>query len=164
MASETDGEMAAERERFVAISAVLTGYDRAELHGTGCVDDYWHQFNQVVPGRIRREFVADGPKLEAAMAKDPADAERSVRRDYLSNERFGPLARSLIQLWYLGQWVPLPQEWRRAYGSSQHDVSRIVSTRAYKEGLVWEAIGAHPMGAKPQGFGAWASEPPKREG
>ena len=72
------------------------------------------------------------------------------------------MTRALIQLWYLGQWVPLPEDWRNRFGASRFDVAKIISTRAYKEGLVWDAIGAHPMGAKQQGFGAWAQEPPKR--
>ena len=151
-------------DAFVAISAVLTGYDRAELYGTGCAEDYWHQFRQVAPERILAEFLAPGPALEAASAKDPESVESKVRGIYLSSDKLGPLARSLIQLWYLGQWTPLPQAWRRTFGASRFDVTRIISTRAYKEGLVWDAIGAHPMGAKQQGFGAWAAEPPKREG
>lgn len=151
-------------DAFVAISAVLTGYDRAELYATGCAEDYWHQFRQVTPERILAEFLAPGPALEAAPAKGPEGVECKVREIYLSSDKLGPLARSLIQLWYLGQWTPLPQAWQRTFGASRFDVTRIISTRAYKEGLVWDAIGAHPMGAKQQGFGAWAADPPKREG
>lgn len=148
-------------DAFLAISAVLTGYSRAELHATGCAADYWEQFRQVAPAALLDEFLAHGPGLEAGLAGDAAGSERRVRDTYLASESLGPLARALIQLWYLGQWVPLPQEWRRAWGASRFDVARIISTRAYKEGLVWSAIGAHPMGAKQQGFGAWALEPPK---
>jgi hypothetical protein len=163
---DSDQDQTAEAARlvqFVAISAVLTGYDRAELQATGCTEDYWHQFREVTPEPILAEFLSPGPSLEAGMASEREEVERVVRRDYLSSSKLGPLARALIQLWYLGQWIPLPQEWRRAYGASRFDVSRIISTRAYKEGLVWDAIGAHPMGAKQQGFGAWATEPPRRE-
>lgn len=148
-------------DAFLAVSAVLTGYSRAELHATGCAADYWEQFRRVVPAPLLDAFLAPGPGLEAGLAADAAGSERQVRDSYLSSESLGPPARALIQLWYLGQWVPLPQEWRRAWGASRFDVARIVSTRAYKEGLVWNAIGAHPMGAKQQGFGAWALEPPK---
>lgn len=164
---ETLGETPAPADRFdafLAISAVLTGYDRAELHGTGCAEDYWHQVRQVTPEHVLEAFIAPGPALEARLVEDREAVERQVRETYLACEMLGPLARSLIQLWYLGQWTPLPAEWRRAWGVSRFDVTRIISTRAYKEGLVWDAIGAHPMGAKQQGFGAWALEPPKREG
>lgn len=151
-------------DAFIAISAVLTGYDRAELHATGCAADYWHQFRQVTPAEILGAFLAPGPELDTAAAEDPAGTERKIRESYLASDRLGPLARSLIQLWYLGAWTPLPAEWRRAYGASRFDVMRIISAASYKEGLVWNAIGAHPMGAKQQGFGAWALDPPKREG
>lgn len=149
---------------FIALSAVLTGYNRAELHATGCAQDYWQQLRQVTPPAILEELLDLGPALDAAMATDPEAGERQARRDVLGSEKLGPPARSLIQLWYLGQWTPLPAEWRRAWGASRFDVGRIISTRAYKEGLVWDAIGAHPMGAKQQGFGAWALDPPQREG
>ncbi len=148
-------------EEFVAISVVLTGYSRAELYGTGCVSEYWHHFRQVTPDPILAEFLTDAVELERAFAGDRKTVERGVRLRYLSSEKLGPLARSLIQLWYLGQWVPLPQAWRRSFGASRFDVSRIISALAYKEGLVWDAIGAHPMGAKQQGFGSWAAAPPK---
>lgn len=143
---------------FVAISAVFTGYSQAELHGTGCAGEYWHQFRQVIPPAILAEFLSGAVALAA---QDPAAAEREIRTRYLASEKLGPLARSLIQLWYLGQWVPLPPGWQRSFGASKFDVARIISALAYKEGLVWDAIGAHPMGAKQQGFGAWAAPPPE---
>ena len=146
---------------FVAISAVLTGYDRAELYGTGCVKEYLHQFRQVLPEKILREFLEPGPSLYADIDTARDEVEMAVRSHYLASGMLGPPARALIQLWYLGQWMPLPAKWRNLYGASRFDVTRIISTRAYKEGLVWDAIGAHPMGAKQQGFGAWAIEPPK---
>ena len=148
-------------EAFVAISAVLTGYGRAELYGTGCVREYLHHFRQVLPEKILRAFLEPGPTLYAELDTARDDVEREVRSYYLSSGMLGPPARALIQLWYLGQWTPLPAKWRNLYGASRFDVTRIISTRAYKEGLVWDAIGAHPMGAKQQGFGAWAIEPPK---
>lgn len=61
----------------------------------------------------------------------------------------GPLAKALIRLWYLGLWT------------SADGPERVASPRAYREALVWDAIGAHPMGAKQQGFAAWAMPPPQ---
>jgi len=143
---------------FLTVSAALTGYSSAELQGTGCAGEYWHQTNQVLPREILQDFLSHAP----ALGKKNADAV--IRQTYLSDRCLGPVARSLIQLWYTGQWVPLPPEWREAYGASRFDVVKIISTRAYKEGLVWDAIGAHPQGAKQQGFGAWSLEPPKQRG
>ena len=149
--------------RFLMLSALLTGYDRAELQGTGCAEDYWAHFRKVIPPEILTAFLVPVPEIagcEGHAAPGPRERDRRVRETYLADERLGQPARALIQLWYLGQWRPLPQDWRRAYGASRHDVAKVISTRAYREGLVWDAIGAHPMGAKQQGFGAWAAEPP----
>jgi hypothetical protein len=55
---------------------------------------------------------------------------------------------AVIELWYLGLW-------RGLMGTE----NRVVSPRAYREGLVWGLIDAHPMGAKQQGYGAWALAP-----
>jgi hypothetical protein len=160
MSDTTNGDF----DAFLAVSAVLTDYSRAELQATGCAADYWQQFRQVTPKVLLDEFLAPGPELESGLEADSESVEQKVRDIYLSSENLGPLARALIQLWYLGQWIPLPPEWRHTWGASRFDVVRIISTRAYKEGLVWNAIGAHPMGAKQQGFGAWAQKPPEREG
>jgi hypothetical protein len=64
-----------------------------------------------------------------------------------------PLDAAVVELWYLGLW-------RGLMGTE----NRVVSARAYREGLVWDAIGAHPMGAKQQGFAAWAAPPPPMPG
>ena len=71
----------------------------------------------------------------------------------------GPLARNVIALWYLGQWNALPNDWRNRHGASPRDVPRVISADAYAAGLVWTAAGAHPMGAKPPGYGSWANPP-----
>ena len=145
-------------QAFLTVSAALTGYDSAELQGTGCAGEYWHQFHQVLPDDVLKDYLSHAHKL------GKKDDDRTIREIYLSDRCRGPVSRSLIQLWYIGQWVPLSQEWRESYGASRFDVVKIISTRAYKEGLVWDAIGAHPQGAKQQGFGAWSLEPPKNRG
>lgn len=53
-----------------------------------------------------------------------------------------PAAQSLILLWYCGIWE-----------------GRVVSGEAYLAGLQWVAAGAHPVGARAQGYGAWAVPP-----
>lgn len=145
-------------QAFLTVCAALTGYDSAELQGTGCAMEYWHRLRLVLPTEILKRFLSHAPAL------GKSDDDEIIRRAYLSDKCLGPVARSLIQLWYTGQWVPLPQDWRESYGASRFDVVKIISTRSYKEGLVWDAIGAHPMGAKQQGFGAWSLEPPAKRG
>lgn len=138
-------------DRFMQLSAVLTGFDEASLHATGCAEDYWQQLRHVLPDALLQAM--------PSLARDPKTGPDKVR-PLLSSDDWGPVMRSIIKLWYLGIWTPLPDEWRRRYGSSSFDVERMISARAYKEALVWNAVGAHPMGAKQQGFGAWAGPPP----
>ena len=89
--------------------------------------------------------------------------EHAVEKKILNNDRFGPVARNIVRLWYLGSWLQLPREWREKYGATAYDTSRIVSPEAYKQGLVWIAAEAHPLAAKQQGFGSWAKKPLKVE-
>ena len=51
------------------------------------------------------------------------------------------------------------REWRNAHGAFASDQDQIVSPEAYVQGLVWQAIDAHPRSAKPPGFGTWAFPP-----
>lgn len=150
-----------QKDQFIALSSILTGYDEAELHATGCVDEYWSLFARILPEPMKRDFLEPAPTILELRDRDPERFDRTVRTYYLSRTQFGAPSRSLIQLWFLGQWTPLPQIWREEFGDSRFDISHIISTRSYKEGLVWDTIGAHPMGAKQQGFGAWATEPPQ---
>jgi hypothetical protein len=74
----------------------------------------------------------------------------------------GPIARNVIVLWYLGQWDQMPRHWRDRQGASPADVAGVPSAAAFRAGLVWRAIGAHPTGANPPGFGSWATPPAVR--
>ena len=136
---------------FMRLSVVLTGYDKATLYGTGCADDFWRQLRRVMPEDFLRVFCS----VVSGIENDPEGV-----RSFLSSMDWGPVMRNVIRLWYLGIWHPMPEVWRRRYGTSPFDVTKLISARAYKEGLVWDAMGAHPMGAKQQGFGAWAAKPP----
>lgn len=132
------------RSRFVELSEVLTGFDAAELESTGMVQPYLTLLAELVGEQIVGELLA--------ASVDDVDA-------LMSHPCHGPLCRNLIVLWYLGQWDQLPPAWRAAYGAHPDDVTRIVSAAAYKEGLVWPAMGSHPPGAKQPGYGSWALPP-----
>ena len=128
-------------ERFVALSAALTGFRAVDLHGTGQARAHYDLLVSVA-----------GEDLTARLlASDAADA--------LTDPDLGPLARNLIVLWYLGQWDQLPRGWRERNGASPADTARVASAAAYRAGLVWPAIGTHPTSAKPPGFGSWATRP-----
>ncbi|MEU4067296.1 hypothetical protein AB0F25_33690 [Streptomyces wedmorensis] len=54
----------------------------------------------------------------------------------------GASARAVTYLWYTGSWPGSPP--------------RLVSPRAYAEGLVWRAAGLTAPAAGPGGYGSWA--------
>ena len=128
-------------ERFLALSAALTGFRAVELQATGLAREHLDLVLSVAGEAL-------GARLLAA---DPEDV--------LADPDLGPLARNLIVLWYLGQWDQMPREWRARHGAAPADEPGIASAAAYRAGLVWPAIGTHAMGANAPGFGSWA-EPP----
>lgn len=141
-------------EAFVALSAALTGFRGVDLWGTGQVKPYLGELLATVGEDIVAQLLAQGEK--ALGSPDPTAALEQLVMD---DEDLGPVAQSLIILWYLGQWSPLPNAWRNRNGANPLDVPRVISADAYTSGLVWTAIGAHPMGAKPGGYGSWARPP-----
>lgn len=158
--SSHEGEDAAVELRpavagFVRASAALTGFEPFELLGTGVATAH-HDF---VVGVIGEPVMAALVRCVLALPVGEPERERAMRKQVLADDRFGPVARSIIKLWYVGTWFQLSSEWHTRYGGSTTDVTTIPSSQSYVEGLVWGIIGAHPQGAKPQGYGAWA-EPP----
>ena len=65
----------------------------------------------------------------------------------MQDTTYPDLIINIIALWYVGGW-----------GQGFDQV--VVSADGYREGLVWDAIGAHPMGAKQPGFDTWSEPPP----
>jgi hypothetical protein len=110
--------------------------------------------DDVLPAGFLDELLAQYEALPAGAEREQAAVTR-----ILADSKFGPVARNLILLWYRGTWTRLPEAWRAAYGTSQLDVDRLVSGAAYQAGLQWVVAGAHPAGARQQGYGAWAAEP-----
>jgi hypothetical protein len=141
-------------DSFVALSAALTAFREAELWGTGQVERYLDELIATVGDAIVARLLTTAE--EALRAPDPTAALRELVMD---DRDLGPVARNVIVLWYLGQWNALPNAWRNRNGASPRDVARVISADAYASGLVWKAIGAHPMGANPPGYGSWANPP-----
>ena len=138
----------ARTDRFLSLSAGLTGFNRVELLGTGMTHAYLRTLEEVLPTGM----------LDALLERAPLDATGSLA-ELLAHGDLGPVARNLILLWYGGTWTPLPDEWRAVHGTSPLDVRRVVTPEAYVAGLQWAVAAAHPVGARQQGFGAWAMPP-----
>jgi hypothetical protein len=138
---------------FLDLSAALTGFAAIRLRGTGQAEAYLATLTEVV-GEATVEALLDVWRKLAA-----AEVERALRLEILSDDRFGPVARNVIKMWYVGTWYALPADWREAHATTDRDRTFVVSPEAYTEGLLWPAIGANPSGAKPLGYGMWATPP-----
>jgi hypothetical protein len=143
-------------DAFLRLSAALTGFDRMELLGTGMVPRYYDELTQIIGAREVGTLLAAAGRVEPGHPASGEDLDRAFREQILDDNRFGPVARRIVTMWYIGSWAQLPREWRNTYGATSLDVDHVISAAAYREGLAWVAAGAHPMGAKQQGFGAWA--------
>lgn len=141
-----------QRKIFYKLSSVLTGFDEVDLLGTGVGEEY---LAELVEGAGYRH-VSD---LLAA-AKKAANTISVVRDSIWDDRKFGPMARNIVLMWYLGSWYPLPKQWHERYRPKAAIVPQhVVSARAYKGGLVWPAMGTHARGARPPGFGSWSERP-----
>lgn len=143
-------------ERFLALSAELTGFTIFELRGTGQAEAYLSAAVAVVSA----DRVAD--LLDVHGRAPPESGPRRaayLRRTILGDTKFGPVARNITKLWYLGIWYELPSAWAETYGVRAANLTFMASAGAYTEGLVWPAIGANPPGAKAPGFASWVGPP-----
>jgi hypothetical protein len=139
---------------FLELSALLTGFSRVQLLGTGVADEYLQTLEATLPGEVLDGLLDSYERLPAGDQREAALAS-----EILGDSKFGPVARNLILLWYCGSWTALPEDWREAHGTSPLDTDRVISAASYVAGLQWTAAGAHPVGARQQGFGAWALPP-----
>jgi hypothetical protein len=143
---------------FVAHSATLTGFAAFDLRATGQVDLYLSTLDDIVGEAVADELLGTFGEVTREAAGDEAALQHGLRRIF-SDRKLGPVARALVKLWYAGTWYELPAEWRESYGESERDRTFVVSPGSYTEGLLWPAIGANPPGAKPIGYGMWATPP-----
>jgi hypothetical protein len=140
------------REQFVDVSAELTGFPRAQLFGTGMSGTYLEVLDEILSVGGVDEFLA--------LCTRPADSSGNAGvSGIVEDAGWGPVARNIIILWYCGTWTALPDAWRAVRGTAPTDTDHVVSAEAYQMGLQWVAAGAHPAGARQQGYGAWAIAP-----
>lgn len=145
---------------FLALSSTLTGFTRFRLQGTGQAQSYFSTLTDVVGAATVTELLKAFAAVTKKAGADEAALDRLLRSEVLSHEKFGPIARNIIKLWFVGMWYQLPAEWRETFGAPERDGTFVPSPTAYTEGLLWPTIGANPTGAKGPGYGTWA-EPPR---
>ena len=146
------------KDLFLEFSATFTGYSRAKLESTGLTEVYYNVINTIIDCEILGELWLEFEKIDDKHNTENNDAYQHL----LTDTKFGPVIKNIITLWYLGQWNQMPSHWRNQFGATAQDRDHIISAQSYKQGLVWQAMGAHPMGTKQQGFGSWSLPPAKR--
>lgn len=146
---------------FAELSAELTGFTVAELEGTGLVESHFTEVRELVGERIFGRLLINWNKVRSE-SRNQKELEAGIEKEIFGPRwggLLGPIALNIVRLWYLGNWFQMPREWRHKYGAGANDQTRVVSADAYREGLVWDAICAHPTAAKQPGFGSWAFPP-----
>ena len=146
-------------QQFVELSVMLTGFDSAELHGTGLVPTYYGLIPSIIGDQMFGSFLTRWVYTYERGRGDEELLEQLVNDQIFEDPDFGPIARNLAGLWYTGQWNQLPAEWRNRNGAWANDTTYVISPESYSEGLVWKAIGSHPKAAKQPGYGSWALPP-----
>lgn len=147
-------EPAASLDRFVVGCVNVLEFPAATLRGTG-IAQVLHDFLLHLLGRQRfDDWIARLVEIPQA----PPAKEAEMRR-LLADPLYGPLTRGLMTAWYTGSWHRLPDKWHAAYGTCGTDADQVISSQAYQEALVWPLVGAHPPGAKQQGWAAWSRPP-----
>jgi hypothetical protein len=141
-------------DEFYAMSAHLTGFDEVDLLATGAGNMYLQWLHRVFPDSVHELLAAWSA---VARELEPGDRDAALREQILDDAKLGSFARAIVSLWYTATWTP--PAWPPVYGPSPENVDRAFGS-AYADGLMWQAaIGAHPGGAKPTGFGTWAFPP-----
>lgn len=146
-------------EAFLALSSALTGYTPFRLKGTGQAEPYLSTLTEIVGETTVDELLEAYRGVAEAAGTSETARDRGLRLRILSDEKLGPVTRRLIKLWFVGTWYELEPEWREKFGATDKDTTFVVSPVSYTEGLLWPTIGANPSGAKPLGYGIWATPP-----
>ncbi len=149
------------REYFLDFSVTVTGFSKFHLHGTGQVSLYFDTIRNIIGAEMFGELLQNFHHLKgkADFNDDKSFLAEGLCSEILGSEKFGPIARNIIKLWYVATWYQLPKSWRNVFGTKENDKTFVVSPQAYPEGLLWPTIGVNPPAAKAPGYGTW-SEPP----
>lgn len=159
---------------FLLLSAALTGVRVVNLAPEFTRDnskDILDQDPGVDPINIKKDYFAwinvndptssFGKLLQIAKDKRHESATDIIAAVNASDDDTKFLARSIVLLWYLGSWYkPADLKIKASSPGARAGIpSQVVSPKAYTQGLVWQIVGAHPMGYSNLQFGYWSRDP-----
>jgi hypothetical protein len=159
---------------FLVLSAALTGVHLVNLAPEFTHDpdkDILDQQPGVDPINIKNDYFVwinlnDPTASFGKLLQIAKDHRHQSATDIIAAVNAGDddtkfLARSIVLLWYLGSWYkPVDLKDKSATPGARASVpSQVVSAKAYTQGLVWQIVGAHPMGYSNLQFGYWSRDP-----
>lgn len=156
-------------DRFVGLSAVLTGIDKAKLApplDPNNIKQVFYDCANAEDGAVLAQLLEiyasclsqPGPQFDALVAK-------TVFQD--SGPSVCYLARAIMLSWYLGSWYQ-PADLKLHHDAANTTppgtlaplASKVISAAAYTQGWAWNVAQAHPMGYSNFTFGYWGQQPP----
>jgi hypothetical protein len=168
-ANTSDQDMVA----FLLLSEALTGVDRETLapEFTADASDILNSDPGIDPINVKdtyfdwiRTHAAPAPfaKLLSFAKEKPSLSQAEIISRTKASDDTKFLARSIVLLWYLGSWYePDGPGGLKSAAASPESVAKqkVLSAKAYTQGLIWQIIGAHPMGYSNLQFGYWSRDP-----
>jgi hypothetical protein len=134
---------------FLKISEYLTGFKENDLLATGMHETYYYTLMKEPDQDTVNAFFDETDMILKESGNDETELLKQIGSRLIPDFHYFGLARRIILLWYTGIWTSF----------SETKTSQMVSTEAYKQGLIWKAAETHPAGAKQPGFGSWAEVP-----
>lgn len=139
-------------DTFLNISAWLTGFDVAELQGTGMVETYFETVAAKNTVSDVDYFYAEADAILHETAGDERATVAQIRSRLIPDSCYNSLAKNIILMWYTGEWYTQTDEPGAMTGTQ-------INGESYVQGLMWTAAETHPPGAKQPGYGSWAKVP-----
>jgi len=126
-------------DEFLKLSSVLVG-QKLDVH---LAEEYFEKVREADAASLDKLLDRFQERVEAG--DDPVTV---VKAALLPDPKLGPVARTILLLWYIGG-IQNP-------GSGDWEMT---SAEHYYRALVWEAIGAHPPTLSNGYFGHWKYPP-----
>ena len=127
------------QQTFLNISVSLTGFNEAELLGTGMLATYYNTIVESISASDFDLFLSAAASILNASEKR---VNKEISLNLMPDSSYNGLAKKIITMWYTGNWG-----------------DAVISPESYVQGLIWKAAQTHPPGAKQPGYGSWANPP-----
>ena len=143
--------------QFAGLSVVLTGYDQEAILPQNDTQHMAQEYLTTLytPGLVPVALLQQLTDTWAAIVADPSQPQaQQVQEKMMDSPELGRLTRNIVYLWYLAIWYDLTVQ-----PGTFPNKDFVVSSKAYKNSLVWDTMGAHPMGYSEGVFGYWNTPP-----